>query len=72
MKVIVHCLACYSGACGVALWGVSWKAHLCVALVTAASELLSLLMLSFCGCFKVVAYWSIGQEGELNAGVSFH
>lgn len=58
MKVIAHCLACYSGSCGVALWGVSWKAHLRVALATAASELLSLLMLSFCGRFTVVAHWS--------------
>lgn len=72
VKVIAHCLACYSGSCGVALWGVSWKAHLRVALATAASELLSLLMLSFCGRFTVVTHWSVGQEGELKAGVSFH
>lgn len=68
---MVHCIACYSGSCGMALWGVSWKAHLCVVLTTAASRPLILLILS-CGSFRVVTHWSVGQEGELNAGVSFN
>lgn len=79
LSFCLHCCDGNSSLPCLLLWflwngfvGMSWKACLCVALTTAAREPLSCLILSFCGSFRVVAHWSVGQEEELNAGVSFH
>lgn len=72
MKVIVYCLACYSASCGMALWEVSWQAHLFVAPAAASKQASVFADPEFLWQLCVVAHWSVGQKGELNAGVSFY
>lgn len=63
MKVIVYCLACYSASCGMALWEVSWQAHLFVA-PAAASKQASVLCRSWVSvvalCGGTLECWTKG------------